>query len=237
MLRVERGPRQSFNLAYRFAFPKLVPVVKRGERAGVHPIDIESPAQVVDLVLQDARVPSRCFKCFFHSTFVQKFHSDGARSGNKGGKTRQAEAPLEKLHRITSHFRNSGIDDGVKRHGPPVAFSKLLCWKVLVVFLAVLDHSELQGKADLGSGKPYARGVIHGLSHRLDQVLNFLACNLSGGQRTSLLPQDRIPGLHDLEFHADLDSRAHRPSACAVQEIWILTTGILAESGKFEENS
>src|SRR6266852_4818832 len=119
MLRVKRGPRQSFNLAYRFAFPKLVPVVKRGERAGVHAIDIESPAQVVDLVLQDARVPSRCFKCFFHSTFVQKFHSDDARSGNKRGKTRQAEAPLEKLHRINTHFRNSGIDDGVKSHGTP----------------------------------------------------------------------------------------------------------------------
>src|SRR5260370_3906094 len=138
MLPVRRGPRQIFTLAYRFVFPELVPVVKRGERAGVHTIDIESPAQVVDLVLQDARVPSRCFQCFFHSTFVQKFHADGARSGNKGGKTRQAEAPLEKLHRLNTHFPNSWLDAGVKSHRAPSPLSYLLSSNPLLVFLARL---------------------------------------------------------------------------------------------------
>jgi hypothetical protein len=71
----------------------------------------------------------------------------------------------------------------------------------------------------LGSGKPHARSLIHGLSHRFDQRLNFLAGDLSGCQGAGLLPQYGMPGLYDFEFHTDLDSCALRRSARADSEI------------------
>ena len=63
----------------------------------MHAINIESPAQVIDLVLEYARVPSGCLNHFFLSTFVQKFHSYGARSRDESGKTLKAEASFEEL--------------------------------------------------------------------------------------------------------------------------------------------
>ena len=42
MLRMKRGAGQHLDFAYRFAFPKFIPVVERSERAAVHAIDIES---------------------------------------------------------------------------------------------------------------------------------------------------------------------------------------------------
>ncbi len=147
------------------------------------------------------------------SPFVQKFPPDGARPGNKSEKTRKAQASLEEFRHIVALFRNSRIDDGVKWHGPPLALSKLLRGDVLVVIRSILDHSELQGKSYLGSRKPHAWGVIHGLSHRFDQRLNFLAGDFSRGQGACLLAQYRMPGLYDLEFHTNLDSCAPRRSA------------------------
>src|SRR5712671_1660981 len=109
--------------------------------------------QVVDLMLQDARVPSRCFQCLFYTAFVQKFHGYGARPGNKCRKTCDTQTSLEEFNHLIALLRNSRVDDGVKRHGPPFAFSKLLLGDVLMIFRAVLNHRELYGKADLRSCK------------------------------------------------------------------------------------
>ena len=181
----------------------------------MHAINIESPAQVIDLVLEYARVPSGGLNHFFLSAFVQKFHSRGARSRDESGKTRKAEASFEELGRFSTGLRNSRVDDDVKWDGQPVALSKLLCGDVLVIFLPVFNHRELQGKAHLRSRKPHAWRIVHDVSHGLDQFPDFLAGDLCGAQRPGLFPQNWVPGLYDLEFHNNLDSRAHPPSVCA----------------------
>src|SRR5882724_7308073 len=102
--------------------------------------------QMIDFMLQDARVPSRCFQYLFHAALVQKFHGYGARSGNKRGKTCDAQTSLEEFHHLIALIRNSRIDDGVKWDGPSFAFSKLLFGNVLMILRPILDHRELQRK-------------------------------------------------------------------------------------------
>ena len=41
----------------------------------MHAIDVEHPVQVIDLVLQDARVPPFCVHSHRLGTFVQEFHA------------------------------------------------------------------------------------------------------------------------------------------------------------------
>lgn len=153
---------------HRFALPKLIPIVERGERSGKHAINVQGPLQVINLMLENPRIPTGCLYHFFLSSFIQALHPNGAGPGNKGRKTMKAEAALEKFRCFTVCSRDPGVDDRVKSHGPPLALAKLLCRNVLVILFPVFDHRQLQEKSHLRSGKAHAWGVVHALSHGLD---------------------------------------------------------------------
>jgi hypothetical protein len=54
----------------RPALPETTPVVERSERAGLHPVDVERPSQMINFVLEYPGVPSRSFDRLWFSMFI-----------------------------------------------------------------------------------------------------------------------------------------------------------------------
>src|SRR5208282_4696444 len=131
--------------------PEPLEIIERTERAAAHLVDIHVSAQVIDLVLQDARVPSRSFDHFRAAVLIEAFHANAARSRHNRGKARQAQAAFEKLGLLLGRFDDPGIDDHLKRHGAPLTLGKLLRGNFLEPVLAILKHCDLQRTAYLAA--------------------------------------------------------------------------------------
>jgi hypothetical protein len=61
----------------------------------LHSINVKSAMQVIDLVLEDAGMPSRCMDDPRLSTLVQAMHAYFFRSPVPRGETRQTQAAFE----------------------------------------------------------------------------------------------------------------------------------------------
>ena len=66
-----------------------------------------------------------------------------------------------------------------------------------MVFLAVFDYRHLERQANLRGGQPHSGRSAHGLAHVLDQFLYFFAPDFLWGNRTRLLPENRVSGMND----------------------------------------
>src|SRR5262245_54658307 len=105
--------------------------------------------KVIDLVLQDPRIPSARFNAVELALFVQAFDAHAPRSRHDRRKTIEAQAAFEKLYFSAGGFDNLRIDDHVKWNGAPLALGKLFRRNILEPIFAVFDHRKLQGQADL----------------------------------------------------------------------------------------
>ncbi len=63
----------------------------------MHAIDVEQTVQVIDLVLQDARVPAFRFHSHWFGTLVQKLNRHSMRARNDRGVAVDTEAAFEEL--------------------------------------------------------------------------------------------------------------------------------------------
>jgi hypothetical protein len=66
---------------------------------------------------------------------------------------------------------------------------------------AILDHRQLYGKPDLRSREANPGRIPHGLSHPLDELLDFRVPYLFGRKRASPFTKYRLASLNDLEAH------------------------------------
>lgn len=66
-------------------------IVNRGKRLGLHDIGVEPAVEMIDLVLQNPRLPAGRFDHSLLSVFVEACHSNGARPRYLCHQSRDAE--------------------------------------------------------------------------------------------------------------------------------------------------
>ena len=162
------------------AFVEAGVIVHCGEGAGLHAVNVESAAEVIDFVLEDAGVPAGGLDEVGFGAFVEEFDADGAGAGDDGGKTWEAEAAFVKIFYFIAAVGDDGIDDYVKRDGVAFAFGEVVRGIALQQVFTVFDYGELQGLADLGGCEAYAGGVMHCVVHIANEALDFFAENFLG---------------------------------------------------------
>lgn len=127
----------------RIAPPEPAPVLHRGKRSAVHPINVERAVEVIDFVLENPRVPSGGIDGAWLPALIEILHADGARPLDDGGKTCQAEAALKELHPFISCLHDSGINKHVKWHWPTFLLLKFLGGYILQGFFLIFNHRKL----------------------------------------------------------------------------------------------
>jgi hypothetical protein len=73
------------------AKPLALVVVNRGKRLGLHHIGVKLPMEMIDLVLQDPRIPTGRFDDSLLPVLVEAGHSNRGRSRYHGHQSRDAE--------------------------------------------------------------------------------------------------------------------------------------------------
>jgi hypothetical protein len=100
-----------------------------------------------------------------------------------------------------------------------------------VILLAILNHRQLQGQSQLRRGKSDARGFVHAVAHRLDQLLDFAAAQFLHAERAGTLPQNGIPCLNDFKFHGIHNFRSQACGMPAILDLISIRKNI-REAGK-----
>src|SRR5580698_4055022 len=100
-----------------FPFPVAGEILKRTKTHAAHTVHIKRARQMVDLVLQDARVPSGSPDDLRLPLGIETLDPDLARARYQGHQPWQAEASLEKLDLRFRFQRQHRVDDDLKGHG------------------------------------------------------------------------------------------------------------------------
>ena len=82
---------------------------------------------MIDLMLQDARVPTGRFDDIRFSVLIEAFHAHASSARNDRRKSRQAQAAFVEFHLLRGQLSNLGIDDDVKRHRRTFALLASFC--------------------------------------------------------------------------------------------------------------
>src|SRR5882724_651704 len=166
-------------------------------------VDVERPVQVIDLVLQDARVPAGRADRDGLAAVIERLDGHGARARHERLEPLDAEAALVVLDDLVAQ-REARRRDDVEGDG----------FALLRLALAdVLDDGELQGHADLRRRQPHARRVAHRLAHELDELLELGRREVGRREGPRRRAQHGIAGLDDLQEHARIVARS--PAAAA----------------------
>jgi len=70
-------------------------VLQSGKAMGQHPIDIQRGVQMIDLMLEDTGIPSRCFNDLRFSLMIETTDANLLCSRNKRSKATQAQATFK----------------------------------------------------------------------------------------------------------------------------------------------
>ncbi len=115
-------------------------------------VHIHGAGKMVDLMLQNARVPATGFNDFRLSSFVHTFHAHAARTRRERHQVFQAKATFKIFNALFAKKRDSRIDDDVKWYRLALAVGQLLRRPVFDVFGTVLNHRQLNALSDLRRG-------------------------------------------------------------------------------------
>ncbi len=184
------------------AFVEAGVIVHCGEGAGLHAVNVESAAEVIDFVLEDAGVPAGGLDELGLGALIEVFDADGAGAGHDGGKTGEAEAAFVEIFLFVAGVSDHGIDDDVKRDGAAFAFGEVGRGVAFQQVFAVFNHGELQRLADLRGGEADAGRVSHSVAHIADEALNFFADNFLRREEPGRFTEHRFARLHNSQTHA-----------------------------------
>ncbi len=189
---------QLANLGHRLLFPVLIEVFHSHKGSRVHAVDVERALEMIDFMLEDAGIPAAGFDYFRLALMVETIDADlpGTRYGR--GEASQAETAFEEVDTFISES-DSRIDDHVKWNWPSFALLESLRISFLNVLRLIFNNRNLQSLPDLRCRQSNARRFIHGLPHTLDETLNFAAPNFGDAQASSLLPQNWLTYLNNIE--------------------------------------
>src|SRR6202050_4899626 len=135
-----------------FAFVEAGAVFPGGGSGGVHAVNVEGAAEMIDFVLQDTGVPAAGLDELGFGARVQILDADGAGAGHDGGKTGEAEAAFVEIFLFLAGVGHHGIDEDVKWDRAALAFAEVFGGEGFQQIFAVFDHGELERQGDLGRG-------------------------------------------------------------------------------------
>src|SRR5262245_34333400 len=92
-------------------------VLQRHEGADLHPIELAHPVQMVDLVLEDARVPTGSRDDDGVRALVEGFDAHALSARHDGGEPLYAQAALEEPERTRLLDGEHRVDDHLERNG------------------------------------------------------------------------------------------------------------------------
>jgi hypothetical protein len=227
---VDRRSKSGAQQFFRFGDPDTAPVsfevFTPHEASSEHAIEIHRASQVIDLVLEDARIPALRMNRDRLGSFVQAIDAHRERTRNDRCKSRQAQAAFEEFNRCRRVIDGQDrIDDGVRRDWFSHARGKLIGGNPGRVFGAIFNYGELEIHPDLWRRQTHSRSGAHSLEHGGDQILDGWAHNFGGQQLTRRLAEDTFAGLEQLEQH-----RLSLRRALNTTEVQILT---FRKSGNF----
>ena len=122
---------------------------------------------MIDLMLQDARVPTGGFNHYRFRILIEAFDSRPAGPRDNRTETGNAEAAFKEFE-LRSIEREDRVDDHGEWNRFSIAFRQGLRIERFELFFAVFNNGELKRQPDLRSGKTNSGRVIHGLTHKLD---------------------------------------------------------------------
>src|SRR5574341_107659 len=122
--------------------PVTTAVLYAGEAACIHAVDVQGAVEVVDLVLEDASMPTVCHVGDRAAALVQRLETHRPRPWHEGGEAIEAQAALEVLDGRGILDGESGVDEDLERDRGALAGGQLFRGQVLLVLRGVLDHSD-----------------------------------------------------------------------------------------------
>ena len=153
---------------------------------------------MIDFMLKNSCVPSRGLDALGIPAVVKAFNPYVAVTWNQCKKAWQAEAAFEEFRDLAiSRVVDSRIDDHVESDRPPFAQGQLFGGNILVVFLTILDHGQLQRQTNLRRCQTHAGRPAHGFPHMFDYFLNLFAFDFFRRKSACRLPENRFSGMDD----------------------------------------
>src|SRR5690348_7792896 len=152
-----------------------VEIVHRAESAAAHAVDVEAASQMIDFMLQDARIPSVCLDDFFLAALIQTFDADRPGPRHKCRKTGQAEAAFEKGNGWVRRMQDARIHNHMEGNWLSFAFGEYVGRGVLQKLLAIFNYGKLNRQADLRRREADAGRVMHRFAYIQYQALRLFA--------------------------------------------------------------
>ena len=150
---------------------------------------------MVDLVLQDTRVPTFRLQLDRFASFVKTIHDYGCATTNFAGKAYETQTSLKELNGFIADDPELRIDNHVEIDRLSLACFELLLRDIFLVFDAILYDGELERRTDLRRRQTYTGRCTHRVAHLLYQILNCSSLNFLHRQLSRDLPQNRITNL------------------------------------------
>jgi hypothetical protein len=148
-----------------FVSPVSLVIFHRREGSALHVIDVHGALQVIDLMLQDARVPARRNNHAFASVLIETLDRDFASTRDHSHEARQTQAAFEEFDFLIPEGRNAWIDDDVERNRPALADGKILLRYFPHVLGEVFNDRELDSFTNLRRSESYAGRSVESLAH------------------------------------------------------------------------
>ncbi len=108
---------------------------------------------MVDLVLQNARIPARCLDAHRLTKMIQGLDQHPASARYNPRETGKAQTTFKESNFRRRDEMDSRIEQNMKRHRPALAFRQVSPGKIRMIFSLVLNDDYLQRLTDLWSGE------------------------------------------------------------------------------------
>lgn len=163
-------------------------------------VQVETAAQVVDFVLDDARRPPGEHSLDGLAVLVQCFDAHGPVTSDDSGEAGNAEASFVKADPVvTSDRLHGGVHEYGERKLRALSDCPLVVPQVGPLWWPILKHRELKRDADLRCGETDAGGQLHGRPHLRDEVAQLGSVQRRWFDRIGSAPEDRVAALNDRE--------------------------------------
>jgi hypothetical protein len=136
---------------------------------------------MVDLVLQNPRIPAYGVNHALISMLIQAGHPNRARPPYHRHQARDTETAFMERNVRRCEQLYLRIDNYLEGDGKALALTQLLGREAFLIFGLIFNHSDLKRFSNLRRGQAHPWGIPHGVSHVPNQILDFFAADLIRG--------------------------------------------------------
>jgi hypothetical protein len=184
--RSSRAPRSKFTsvttlLCRGWRCVASLMVLNRGERLGLHDVGIKSAVEMVDLVLQNPRIPACGVDHTLISMLIQAGHPNRGRSLHHRHQARNTETAFMERNVRRCEQLYLRVDDYLKVDGKALALTQLFGCEAFLIFGLIFNHSDLKRFSNLRRGQTHPWSIPHGIAHVPNQILDVFTADFIRG--------------------------------------------------------